>query len=103
MDNLAATTPTLHDLRAQRAAIIALAQRYGADNVRVFGSVARGDARPDSDIDLLVDFQPGYTLLKLSGLVRSLRELLGYRVEVVSAHHLREEIRDAVLRDAQPL
>jgi hypothetical protein len=95
--------PTLAILRTHRAEILALAERYGADNVRVFGSVARGDAHPESDVDLLMNFPSGYTLLKLSGLVRSLRELLGYPVEVASANHLREELREAILRDAQPL
>ena len=103
MSDLTRTPPTIQDLRARRADIIALAERYGAYNVRVFGSVARGEAGADSDIDLLVNFPPGYTLLKLSGLVRSLRELLGYPVEVASADHLREEMREAILRDAQPL
>jgi predicted nucleotidyltransferase len=95
--------PTIQVLRARRADIIALAERYGAYNVRVFGSVARGEADADSDIDLLVNLPPGYTLLKLSGLVRALRELLGYPVEVASADHLRAEMREAILRDAQPL
>jgi predicted nucleotidyltransferase len=103
MSNSTKTPPTIQDLRARRADIIALAERYGAYNVRVFGSVARGEASVDSDIDLLVNLPPGYTLLKLSGLVRSLRELLGYPVEVASADHLREEIREAILRDAEPL
>ncbi len=103
MSDLTRTVPTLEDLRARRAEIIAIAERYGAYNVRVFGSVSRGEASADSDIDLLVSLPPGYTLLKLSGLVRSLRELLGYPVEVASADHLREEMREAILRDAQPL
>lgn len=94
---------TLATLRAHRAQIIAISQKYGAFNVRVFGSVARGDANAGSDIDLLVNFQPGFTLLKLSGLVRSLRELLNYPVEVASADHLRDEMRDAILQDAKPL
>lgn len=103
MSDTTKNPPTIQDLRARRADIIALAERYGAYNVRVFGSVARGEADADSDIDLLVNFPPGYTLLKLSGLVRSLRELLGYPVEVASADHLREEMRESILRDAQPL
>lgn len=97
------TPPTLESLRAQRKEILALAEKYGAKNFRVFGSVARGEATPDSDIDFLVDFQSGLTLLKLSGLVRSLRELLGHRVEVASSAHLREEIREGILQDALPL
>ena len=103
MSDLTTTPPTLQDLRARREDLIALAERYGAYNVRVFGSVARGEANTDSDIDLLVNLPPGYTLLKLSGLVRSLHELLGYPVEVTSADHLREEMREETLRDALPL
>lgn len=103
MSDTTKTPPTIQDLRSRRADIIALAERYGAYNVRVFGSVARGEAGADSDIDLLVNFPSGYTLLKLSGLVRSLRELLDYPVEVASADHLREEMRESILRDAQPL
>ena len=92
--------PTLAMLRARRGEILALADQYGAYNVRVFGSVARGEATPTSDVDLLVNFSPGYTLLKLSGFVRSLRELLGYPVEVASTDHLREDMRESILRDA---
>lgn len=103
MSDTTKAPPTIQDLRSRRADIIALAERYGASNVRVFGSVARGEAGADSDIDLLVNLPSGYTLLKLSGLVRSLRELLGYPVEVASADHLREEMRESILRDAQPL
>ncbi len=97
------TPPTLDYLRAHRDEILALAAQYGASNVRVFGSVARGDATPTSDIDLLVSLPSRFTLLKLSGLVRSLRELLGYPVEVTSEKHLREEMSAAILKDAEPL
>lgn len=103
MSDRTKTIPTIEDLRARRVEILAVAEHYGAYNVRVFGSVSRREANTDSDIDLLVNLPPGYTLLKLSGLVRSLRELLGYPVEIVSADHLREEMREAILRDAQPL
>lgn len=103
MSELTRTPPTMQNLRERRADIIALAEKHGVYNVHVFGSMARGEAGADSDIDLLVSLPPGYTLLKLSGLVRSLRELLGYPVEVASANHLREEMRDSILRDAEPL
>src|SRR5258706_15493665 len=73
---------TLDTLHAQRTAILEVAQRRGARNVRVFGSVARGEAEETSDLDLLVDMEPGRSLLDLSALERELSELLGCRVEV---------------------
>lgn len=75
----------LHD---QRRAIVALAARRGASNVRVFGSVARGDHDARSDIDLLVDFAPAVTLFDVSRLSHELSELLGVRVDIVSARAL---------------
>jgi uncharacterized protein len=87
----------------KREAILEVAKRYGATNIRVFGSVARGEARPDSDIDFLVDFPPDYTLLDQAGLVAALRNLLGRHVEIANAAYLRDEMRDSILADAQPL
>src|ERR687896_2011524 len=75
--------PTLSDLRAQREEILRVAATRGARNVRVFGSVARRQARPDSDVDLLVDMEPGRTVLDLSELILDLREALGRDVDVV--------------------
>jgi hypothetical protein len=70
----------------------------------VFGSVARGEARPDSDVDLLVNFRKGTSLYDLSGLRLDLIELLGWPVEVVSDHpRLRERFRQAIQREAVPL
>ncbi|MCA9906851.1 MAG: nucleotidyltransferase domain-containing protein, partial [Anaerolineae bacterium] len=66
----------------KREAVLRLAEYYGARNVRVFGSVARGDATHDSDVDFLVDFPPGYRLLDHTGLQQELQTLLGRRVEV---------------------
>lgn len=76
--------------------------RYDATNPRLFGSAARGDAREDSDLDLLVDLAPGAgnELLRLSGLGEELSELLGVRVDVVAAPLLRDEISAAALEDA---
>ena len=96
--------PTLDDLRARRDEILVLARRYKADNVRVFGSVARGEATPDSDIDLLVTFQDGASLYDMSGLWQDLAELLGRSVDVVSDHpKMRERFRKRILRDAVSL
>lgn len=87
----------------KRKDILRLAAKYGAYNVRVFGSVARGEARQDSDVDFLVEFSPNYTLLDQAGLVVSLRNLLGRPVEITNAAYLRDEMRASILKDAQPL
>jgi uncharacterized protein len=90
-------------LRAKRTEILALASKYGAQNCRVFGSVARGDAGPESDVDFLVDLEPNRSLLDLGGLLMDLQDLLGRRVDVVTERGLRDRIRDRVLREAIPL
>jgi len=87
-------------LNAKRDEILSIAARRGAKNVRVFGSVARGDAQADSDIDFLVDLEPGRSLLDLGGLVSDLQELLGRPVDVVTEAGLRDRIRARVLREA---
>ena len=87
----------------QRTAILRLAAQYGARNVRIFGSVARGEARPDSDVDVLVDLEPGRSLFDLGGLLMELQDLLGCRVDVVTEQGLRPRIRARVLREAVPL
>ena len=80
-----------------------IAAKHGARNVRVFGSVARGEARLDSDVDLLVDMDPGRTLFDMGGLVMELRDLLGLRVDVVTERGLKARIRDRVLKEAELL
>ena len=96
--------PTLGALRARRDEILALAEHYGAYNVRVFGSVARGDTRPDSDVDLLVSFREGTSLFELSGFWQDLQDLLGVSVDVVEDHPgLRERFRRRIMKDASPL
>jgi uncharacterized protein len=95
---------TLQDLReTQRTEILRLASQRGARKVRVFGSVVRGDNRPGSDVDFLVDMEPGRTLLDLSGLVLDLEGLLGTSVDVVTEAGLRSRIRERVLAEAVPL
>jgi len=74
---------TLDDLRARQQEIPCIAARHGARRIRVFGSVARGRARPDSDIDFLVEFEPHRTVLDLSGRILDLREALDREVNVV--------------------
>lgn len=90
-------------LRSRREQILQYAKRRGARNVRVFGSVARGDAQAESDIDFLVDLEPGRSLFDLGGLLMDLQDLLGCRVDVVTEAGLRPLIRRRVLRHARPL
>jgi predicted nucleotidyltransferase len=90
-------------LEARREDILRIAARHGASNVRVFGSLARGDARADSDVDLLVSLEKGRSLFDLGALLEDLRMLLGRDVDVVTEKGLRARIRDRVLREAVPL
>ena len=95
---------TIEQLRTQRREeILRLAASRGARNVRVFGSVARGDSSERSDIDFLVDLEPGRSLLDLGGLNLDLERLLGSRVDVVSSRGLRDRVRERVLREAVAL
>jgi predicted nucleotidyltransferase len=87
----------------KREEIKKLAANYGAHNVRLFGSVARREARKDSDIDVLVDLEPDRSLFDLGGLLMELQDLLGCKVDVVTEQGLRPRIRERVLRDAVPL
>jgi uncharacterized protein len=91
---------TLDHLRQRREQIVALASRHGARNVRVFGSVARGDAVAGSDLDLVVDFDTGRSLMDHGELIMDLELILGCRVDVVSARGLSERFRERVLADA---
>jgi len=90
-------------LKAKREEILRIAARHGARNVRLFGSVARGEADAKSDVDVLVDMEPGRSLLDMGGLLMDLQDLLGCRVDVVTERGLRERIRERVLQEAIPL
>jgi len=90
-------------LQEKREDILRIATKRGASNVRIFGSVARGEADSKSDIDLLVDLEPGRSLFDLGGLLMDLQDLLGHKVDVVTERGLRERIREHVLREAIPL
>lgn len=95
---------TLDTLRAERrAAILRLAERHGASNLRVFGSVARNQATEDSDLDLLVTGQPGRSLLDHAELVADLEELLGVKVHVGTEKAIHWYVRDRILSEATPL
>jgi predicted nucleotidyltransferase len=90
-------------LKTKRADILRLATRYGARDVRVFGSVARGEADTNSDVDFLVELEPGRSLLDLGGFLMDAQELLHCEVDVVTVNGLRERIRQRVLQEAVPL
>jgi hypothetical protein len=90
-------------IRERRDEILRLADRHGARNVRIFGSVVRGDDDAASDVDVLVDMEPGRSLLDMGGLQMDLEELLGCRVDVVTERGLRRRLRARVLGEAVPL
>ncbi|NJN20676.1 MAG: nucleotidyltransferase family protein [Leptolyngbya sp. RL_3_1] len=92
--------PLLEQLRAKRSDIMSIATEHGASNIRVFGSVARGEANEQSDIDLLVDLEPGRSLLDHIGLMQDLEDLLGRSVDVVEPSALHKLIREQVLEEA---
>ncbi len=89
-------------LTPKRAEILRIAGRYGAFNVRVFGSVARGEAGPDSDVDFLMDLSPGWGLA-LMGLWLDLEDVLHRKVDIVAEESLHWFIRDRVVQEARPL
>jgi hypothetical protein len=93
----------LEVLRSHRRAILDAAARHGARNVRVFGSTVRGDAGPTSDVDFLVDIEPGRSLLDVIGLEQDLEELLGRRVEVLTDGGLSPYLQERILTEAQAL
>ena len=90
-------------LKSRREEILSIAARHGARNVRVFGSVARGEAGENSDIDLLVELDQGRSLLDLAGLVVDLEELLERKVDVVTEQGLYWLLRRRILKEARPL
>jgi uncharacterized protein len=92
-----------HLLKEKRQEILRIAAKHGARNLRIFGSVARGEAGPDSDVDFLVDMEPGRTLFDLGALLMELRNFLGLKVDVVTEHGLKPRIREHVLKEAETL
>lgn len=94
--------PTLGDLRERREEIFRLASARGAHNIRVFGSVARGEARAGSDIDFLVEVDPERTLFDLSGLILDLEEALGRKVDVIEIPGP-SLVAERIRREAVPL
>lgn len=87
----------------KREAILKLAEQYGASNVRVFGSVARGEARPDSDVDFLVNFPSDRSIFDLVGLWLDLKDLMGREVDLSTDEGLKDYVRPSALQDAVSL
>ena len=90
-------------VKEKREEILSISAKHGAKNIRVFGSVARGDAKADSDLDLLVDVGPNHSPFFPGGLLADLEELLGKKVDIVTAEGLHWYIRDRILKEAVPL
>jgi uncharacterized protein len=90
-------------LKEKRDVILAAARRHGVRNIRIFGSVARGEDDSESDIDFLVDMEPGRSILDHASLLIELQQLLGRKVDVVSERGIKNRIRERVLREAIPL
>lgn len=95
--------PTLSDLRERREEIVEVARKHGAHNIRVFGSIARGDTTEVSDIDFLVDLEDRSSLFDLGGLLMDLQDLLGCDVDLVTRSALRPRVAERVLADAVDL
>jgi predicted nucleotidyltransferase len=94
---------TLAELKTKRTAVLTIARRYGAREVQVFGSVVRGEADAASDVDFLVDLEPGRSVMDLGGLLMDLQDYLQCRVDVMTPAMLKPRIRERVLREAKPL
>ncbi|MFZ2445269.1 MAG: nucleotidyltransferase family protein [Syntrophobacteraceae bacterium] len=90
-------------LKSKREEILRIAAKHGASNVRVFGSVARGEAGPESDVDLLIELESGRSLMDHVALLQDLEDILFLKVDVVNEKALHHRIRDRVLREAIPL
>ena len=93
----------MEQIQSKRQEILQVAARNGAYNVRIFGSVARGETHPESDIDFLVNLEANRSLLDLARLLRELSTLLNCPVDVVTEAGLRPRLRERVLKDARPL
>jgi hypothetical protein len=90
-------------LEEKREEILALAAQHGARNVRIFGSVARGEAKADSDVDFLVEMESGRSLLDRVALIQDLEDLLDRKVDVANVKGLRELWRERILQESVPL
>jgi len=93
----------IDEIKRRKKEILALAAKYGASDIRVFGSVARGEAGADSDVDFLVSLEQGRSLFDLGGLLMDLQSLLHRKVDVVTEKGLHWYIRDRVIKEAKPI
>jgi hypothetical protein len=94
---------TQEAIHQKREAILEIARRHGAHDIRIFGSVARGEATESSDVDLIVRFDPGRSLFDHGALMVDLEELLGVAVDVVSERGMRDRFREHVIKEMVPL
>ena len=97
------TTSLRELLQEKREEILKIATKHGAYNLRIFGSVARGEERQDSDVDFLVDMESDRNLLDRIGLMQDLEDFLGRKVDVATVKVLRDFCRESILKDAVPL
>ncbi len=93
----------LQEIQQKKKEILAVARQYGIVNVRIFGSVARGDDNPQSDIDFLVDLEEGCTLFDLGGALVKLQDLLGRKVDIVTKNGLHWYLREKIMKEARSL
>jgi hypothetical protein len=90
-------------LKIKRSEILGIAKKYGARNIRLFGSIARGEDDEASDVDLLVEMEHGRSLFDMGGMLMELEALLGRKVDIVTERGLKKRIRDRVLNEAVQL
>ena len=93
----------LQKIQQKKEEILVVAQQHGIMNIRIFGSVARGDDNLQSDIDLLVDLEKGLTLFDLGGALIQLQDLLGRKVDIVTERGLHWYLREKIMKEAKPL
>jgi hypothetical protein len=103
MEYNSAIMSTLKILQSKRAEILTLAAKHGASNVRLFGSILRGEDHENSDVDLLVDMQDTRSLFDLIGLQQDLEKILGRKVDVLTENGINRHLRDRILSEAAPL
>lgn len=93
----------LSDILSQKDKIKSIAEKYGASNVRVFGSFVRGDMRADSDVDFLIEMEKGRSFFDRASIQLELEKMLNCKVDVVSVRGLKERVRENILKEALPL